>query len=434
MITSLAPVGWQPSPIEQWLLSAVARIGVENVVLAGRVPLEIFMYFGESVLNVPALQATNAVGSVTFTTIDADGPYTIVAGAQLDVDGVAFTTDIDLVIENGDTTGTVTVTSVDVGDETSGLVGTSVELLSPTLLFVSSVALDGLTTDGTDGETGEEYADRLADELPTLSEKAILLSDFATLARRNPAVGRALAIDHYNPTGPDPAAEGHVTIAVTDTLGGVLSGGTKDDIAAELSDDDNRVLNLVVHVIDPAFTTVDVAFTATMYDDWDAVTVAADAVAAVEAFLDPGAWGRPTFGSGTDWIDETTLRRNDLIGVLYGVPGIRHVTALTLARVRTVTGVAATDVLTSTSHGYTDTTPVVFDALAGGAPLVNGTTYYVRDSTTNTFKVAATSGGAAINVTTDITSGTIRSLQSGDVTLTGPASLPLVGDVSATVT
>lgn len=59
----------------------------------------------------------------------------------------------------------------------------------------------------------------------------------------------------------------------------------------------------------------------------------------------------------------------------------------------------STDVFTSASHGYADTNVVVFvgDTAPGG--LTAGTEYFVRDATTDTFKVAATSGGTAINIT-----------------------------------
>lgn len=58
------------------------------------------------------------------------------------------------------------------------------------------------------------------------------------------------------------------------------------------------------------------------------------------------------------------------------------------------------DTLTSSSHGLTDTTPVYFYS-NGTAPagLTSGVIYYVRDATTDTFKLAATSGGSAINIT-----------------------------------
>ncbi len=63
------------------------------------------------------------------------------------------------------------------------------------------------------------------------------------------------------------------------------------------------------------------------------------------------------------------------------------------------TVVLATDVFTSVAHGLVDTNKIVF--INGTAPggLTEGTIYFVRDATTDTFKVAATSGGAAIDIT-----------------------------------
>jgi hypothetical protein len=58
-----------------------------------------------------------------------------------------------------------------------------------------------------------------------------------------------------------------------------------------------------------------------------------------------------------------------------------------------------TDLVYATGHAYADTQKIVFFDGTPPAPLVEGTTYFVRDSATDTFKVAATSGGAAINLT-----------------------------------
>lgn len=58
------------------------------------------------------------------------------------------------------------------------------------------------------------------------------------------------------------------------------------------------------------------------------------------------------------------------------------------------------DTITCTGHGYANDTTVVF---YNGTPpdgLVEGTVYYVRDATTDTFKVAATAGGTAIGLNT----------------------------------
>jgi len=63
---------------------------------------------------------------------------------------------------------------------------------------------------------------------------------------------------------------------------------------------------------------------------------------------------------------------------------------------------ASTDVITATGHDYINDMPVTVSVSGGGtlpAPLVAGTTYYVRDVATNTFKLSATIGGEAINIT-----------------------------------
>ena len=71
---------------------------------------------------------------------------------------------------------------------------------------------------------------------------------------------------------------------------------------------------------------------------------------------------------------------------------------------RVATGSASGDYLESEGHGYADDTPVTLRAETGGSlpsPLVAGTTYYVRAATSSRFQLAATAGGAAINLTTD---------------------------------
>jgi hypothetical protein len=70
------------------------------------------------------------------------------------------------------------------------------------------------------------------------------------------------------------------------------------------------------------------------------------------------------------------------------------------------TNVAATDVITSAAHGRQDGDKVhVASSGTLPAPLSAGTTYFVRDATTNTFKLALSSGGSAIDLT-DTGSGT----------------------------
>jgi hypothetical protein len=65
---------------------------------------------------------------------------------------------------------------------------------------------------------------------------------------------------------------------------------------------------------------------------------------------------------------------------------------------------ASTDTLTYDGHGLETDREVTVRAADGGtlaAPLVAGTVYYAKRLTNSTFQLAATAGGAAINITTN---------------------------------
>ena len=95
-----------------------------------------------------------------------------------------------------------------------------------------------------------------------------------------------------------------------------------------------------------------------------------------------------------------------------------------------ITGVAATDRINFTAHPFLANDPVVFTSLTGGAGLTAGTTYFVVNPTANDFQVSATSGGAAINFTTDITAGNIGRAFG----ITGAAFVHRTGNISPGLT
>lgn len=73
----------------------------------------------------------------------------------------------------------------------------------------------------------------------------------------------------------------------------------------------------------------------------------------------------------------------------------------------TVSGSADTDLLELPAHGLLAGDVVRFTALEGGDGLATATDYHVRDVTIDAFKLSATAGGAAVNLTTDLVSGTL---------------------------
>lgn len=63
---------------------------------------------------------------------------------------------------------------------------------------------------------------------------------------------------------------------------------------------------------------------------------------------------------------------------------------------------AGTDVIATTApHTFENGTPCIFEGDGLGGGLAGGTIYYIRDVTLTTFKVAATPGGAAVDITTN---------------------------------
>jgi hypothetical protein len=68
---------------------------------------------------------------------------------------------------------------------------------------------------------------------------------------------------------------------------------------------------------------------------------------------------------------------------------------------------ASGDTVTITAHGLSNGTKIVFQSGYAPAGLTANTTYYVVGATTNTFQVAATSGGSAIDITADAISGAV---------------------------
>lgn len=97
----------------------------------------------------------------------------------------------------------------------------------------------------------------------------------------------------------------------------------------------------------------------------------------------------------------SAVKMDDIIGTLGG-----PISQASLGT-KSVTGVASTDTLTCAGHGLADTTKVWFLSKTGGSNLTVGTRYFVRDSATDTFKLAATPGGAAIDLGSDISAGVL---------------------------
>lgn len=93
-----------------------------------------------------------------------------------------------------------------------------------------------------------------------------------------------------------------------------------------------------------------------------------------------------------------------------------------MAPAQSVTADTATEKIALAAHGYAAGQAIQFTGTALPAPLVAGTTYYVRDVATNDFKVALTVDGTALDLTTAGTAVKVRPF--GALALTYPYHQP----------
>lgn len=431
--------GWLPNDggLVTILIEAIALIASVDATLASGVPTSAFRWFGNTLAGITPVDATPATTTTTWTVRDSQG-YTIPAGTNVGIRAsgdvlVAFQTLNAVEIPAGDdatTAGAVTIVAVTPGAAGSGL-GTAdgtVELVDP-LDWVVSISQTAGTTGGIDAETDAAYLNRLRSELQLLTPRPILTSDFEQLARNVAGVARALAIDGYNPGDDSTGNPRMVAVAAIDTAGNAIGSGVKTTLATYL--DGLREVNFVVNVFDPTYTQIDVTFAVAVADGFDPDTVTTAAAAAVTDFLSPANWGLPPTGDTSGWIAENTVRYTDLVWIVRRTDGVDHIVSLflnahTAAGTFTVT-IASPAVFTLTAHGLTVGDPVILET-TGALPtgLAPDVVYYVQTVVdANTFKLAATKGGSAIN-TTGSQSGTHSLYKTGtaDVTLTGQAALP----------
>lgn len=186
------------------VLAVVARMAAEGADVASDVPPAIFRYLGEKIHGVPYVGAAKATVSATVVMVDNAG-YTVPQGDVVGIPAagdelIGFEVTEAVVVPPGSTStgaGAVSLRALEAGSVGDGLTGTPRYVTQRA--YVSSVTLTGPTDGGTDAETVDEYLARLSARLQLQSPRPILPRDFAVLAHDVAGVGRATAIDNYQP-------------------------------------------------------------------------------------------------------------------------------------------------------------------------------------------------------------------------------------------
>ena len=204
--------------------------------------------------------------------------------------------------------GAVVIRAVIEGSDANGLGGAGVLIqLIDVLMWVADggVALTGATTGGQDDEDDTTYLNRLVAHLQRLSQRPILPNDFASMALdADPSVWRAVAIDDITQRTAPTTIERMVAVAAVDVNGAAVSPTVKANVDAYLQA--NREINFIVNVIDPKFTTINVATTVVALAGFTQAAVQSSVVASIQQYLSPATWGQdPTItqSSGSQSVD-----------------------------------------------------------------------------------------------------------------------------------
>lgn len=326
--------GFRPSPGD--VVDIVGRKFAEMVADVAstltNVPQEIFRFSGRGLDRVLPLEPTFATGTATFTAIDADGATVDdgleLAGRNAGGELVTFRVAGDHVIA-ADTTeiAGVPVAAAIEGAAGNGVVGAG-ELITQHDRLASTVVFDAATSNGSDGETDQDYLDRLAEERRLGAPRLIRAEDAQVFARRIPGVGRALVIDGLNPITGEGDLEKTFAVFAIDPAGADINGVVEGILAADLQA--RRERNIDIFIAKPDRTPVAVAYAATAWKGWDPPAVKPMVDAAIAAHFSSAIWGRPPFGGVRDWENETVIDIGAVEARILAVDGVRRVPELTL--------------------------------------------------------------------------------------------------------
>lgn len=195
---------WDPSTTQlDYMLGMFFSLKAAAVAdMASRVMRGVYMKFGETIVNIPPLAASEAQVSFNFTAVDTLG-HIIPADTQLGLrdslgDIHIFTTLADATIPAGSSSvAGVTAAALDPGADSNTLSGT-VEVVEQ-FDWLSSVTVAAPSSGGVDEEDEETYLNRLTANLGLMAPRPILATDFALISRNVPGVWRAIALDNFIP-------------------------------------------------------------------------------------------------------------------------------------------------------------------------------------------------------------------------------------------
>jgi len=284
----------QPGNTENMLLEAMVT-GLSLDVMAARM---VDMAMIESLMSLygverdPGAQATAAV---RVTVLQRTGSVNISAGTIFQLvradteETIEFETTEDVTVVPATSREAVIAVQVnEIGDSANDIpAGSSLET-DGEVDGLESARLETAVTGGRNEESDESFLGRASALLSRQTSTLATPEHFQYAALEVVGVGRALVLDLYNPAAPGEVSTGHVTVAVADEQGEPLTEAQKLTVQEYL--EERAIASIVVHVIDPTYTTVDIQITVLPAEGFMPDVVQAGVQDIIAAWLSPATW------------------------------------------------------------------------------------------------------------------------------------------------
>lgn len=343
--------GWvaQPASPETIMMEANGQMASEVVAQAATVPDEAMAYLGTSIYGFPMEDGAPARGPATIAFAANTPAITIYQGTEVSLPHPSgatflFETDQDVTAPAGGGTRTLNLIASEPGTDQNGCFGEGE--FQEDFNGVQSIVAQQMDS-GLDPEDPTDYLARFSTYLTILTARPVLPNDFARRAQLNANVGRAVALDLYQPSTAEGGSgtprtastvtnvERCVTVVITDEDGAAPSNQLMADVWADL--EANREVNFLTYVIPPGangvYTGIDVLATVRPYpgvSDTDAQTQAADQIT---QWLDPNNWGVvPGTAPAASWATDNKVRIYEAVDWINRAPGIFYVVSVQMKK------------------------------------------------------------------------------------------------------
>jgi hypothetical protein len=424
---------WIPNDgnLEVVLIETLAPFAAEAARNLANMSDAAFIALASKLWGIPFQEGSPAATTVTLTFQDSNSSYYVPAGSELSLAGYAFQTVDDTYSQNQATVTGVQIVSTDTGAALNGLDSTS--WANTTLpVWVTNLATEAPTSDGTDPQGNTDYLDYVSRELQLRGRMVVTLPDYEIVALDTPGVGRAYAVT-------DSAR--NITVYLTDPSGLPVPQTVKDTLTATYAAE--RLVNVTVTLADATYTSINVAYQVVALPGFDPTALVQSVNANLDQTLSPMGWGAVTYGQPgagpSTWINDTVVRLNKIISVIGSTPGVKYVVAnsVTLggtygARLASTlsTGAAITSLSLSTAAGSS-----LQNTIPNGAT-VTLTSADGQHTQTWTTTASVAPGAATIPVQSQTPNYAYTNLAAiagpvtGDFTMPGAAPLPQPGTMT----